>query len=83
MATSVGESSGGDRLGDFGRLLSEAEVISILSLDQRRNPKGALRWLIRTGRLAVVRLAKGINGFRREDVAAFIESCRVPATDRR
>ena len=60
-------------------LLSETEAAEVLGLSDRKNPKGSLRWLMRTGRLAYVRLARGVYGFRREDVAACIEASRVPA----
>lgn len=72
-------SGAGLDLGAFERLLSEEEVIDVLGLRQRPNPGGALRWLIRVGRLAVVRLGKGVNAFKRQDVAACIEACRVSA----
>jgi hypothetical protein len=61
------------------RLLSEREAIEMLGLGERRNPQGALRWLMRTRKLAYVRLARGIYGFRRQDLAAFIEAGRVEA----
>ena len=63
----------------YERLLSEDEALRLLGLDQRPNPKGALRWLIRTRKLAYVKLARGIMGFRRDDLMAFIERHRVPA----
>jgi len=62
-----------------GRLLSEQEAIDFLGLHTRDNPKSSLRWLMRSGRLAYVRLAKGIYGFRQADLDAFIESSRVEA----
>ena len=58
-------------------LLSANEVIGILGLEHRPNPPGALRWLMRTGKLAYIRLGKGIYGYREEDVQACIERCRV------
>ena len=61
------------------RLLSEDEVIDLLGLRTRKNPKGALRWLMRTEKLAYYRLAKGIHGFAREDVNRFLADSRVPA----
>ena len=61
------------------RLLSEGEAIETLGLAGRPNAQGALRWLMRTRRLAYVRLARGIYGFRREDLAAFIDAGRVEA----
>jgi len=36
---------------------------------------------MRTGRLGYVRLARGVYGFRREDIAKCIEANRVPAGD--
>lgn len=61
------------------RLLSEGEVIEMLGLQDRPNPQGSLRWLMRTRRLAYVKLARGIYGFGREDLAAFIDARRVEA----
>jgi hypothetical protein len=61
------------------RLLSENEAVEVLGLGGRPNPRGALRWLMRTGKLAYVRLARGIYGFRREDLAALIDAGRVEA----
>jgi hypothetical protein len=65
--------------GDCGPLLCEDEAIEVLGLAGRPSPKGALRWLMRTKRLAYVRLARGMYGFRREDLAALISASRVPA----
>ena len=48
-------------------------------LGGRPNPCGALRWLMRMRKLAYVRLARGIYGFRREDLAALIDAGRVEA----
>lgn len=59
------------------RLLSEDEAVEYLALGNRRNPKGSLRWLMRTGRVAYVRLARGIYGFRRGDLDRFIASATV------
>ena len=59
------------------RLLSEHEAIEMLGLGDRPNPQGALRWLMRTRKLPFVRLARGINGFIRSDLEAFIIACRV------
>jgi len=67
------------RAGQYERLLSEDEAIEILNLADRPNPKGALRWLMRTGRVAFVRLARGIVGFRRADLEACIAANRVPS----
>ena len=58
-------------------LLTEEEAIEFLGLSARPNPKGSLRWLMRTGKVAFVNLAKGINGFTEEDLQACIEQCRV------
>jgi hypothetical protein len=66
--------------GAAGPLLGENEAIEALGLSGRPNPKGALRWLMRTRRLAYVRLARGMYGFRREDLADLISACRVPAS---
>jgi len=63
----------------FEPLLSESEAAEALGLSDRPNPKGSLRWLMRTGRLGYVRLARGVYGFRREDITKCIEANRVPA----
>ena len=65
------------------RLLSEEEAIEQLGLHTRPNPKGALRWLMRTRKLAYVKLARGIYGFRRADLEALVEGCRVAAAGNR
>ena len=62
-----------------GRLLPEQDAIDYLGLHTRGNPKGSLRWLMRSGRLAYVRLAKGVYGFRQADLDTFIEASRVAA----
>jgi len=62
-----------------GRLLSEQEAIDYLGLHTRPNPQGSLRWLMRVHRLAYVKLAKGINGFKRADLDEFIAASRVAA----
>jgi len=67
------------RAGRYERLLSEDEAIEILGLSQRPNPQGSLRWLMRMKRVAYVRLARGIYGFRRSDLEAYIEANRVPS----
>jgi len=64
---------------DFEPLLSESEAVDALGLSDRKNPKGSLRWLMRTGRVAYVRLGRGIVGFRRADLEACIEANRVAA----
>ena len=61
------------------RLLSKDEAIEILNLRDRPNPKGALKWLMRTGRVAYVKLGRGIYGFRRGDLEACIDANRVAA----
>lgn len=57
----------------YERLLTEMELIDLLSLHDRPNPAGTVRWLIRTKRLKVVRIARGILRFRPTDVQAFIQ----------
>ncbi len=61
------------------RLLSEQDAIERLGLHTRPNPPGALRWLMRTRKLAYVKLARGIYGFREVDLAECIERNRVAA----
>ncbi len=68
---------------DFSRLLGEQEAIEMLALDQRPNPRGALRWLMRMRKLPYVRLGRGIYGFRRQDLEAFIRTAMVPARSAR
>ena len=63
----------------YERLLSQQEAIDFLGLDSRPNPQGALRWLLRTRKLAHVKLGRGIIGFRRDDLAALVERQRIPA----
>ncbi len=53
-------------------LMTENEVVELLGLKDRPNPQGALRWLMRTGKIGYVKLAKGIYGFRRQAIEAFI-----------
>ena len=60
-----------------GRLRSEKEAIDFLGLQDRPNPKGALAWMRRTGKLAYVKLGRGIYGFTDDDLQACIENCRV------
>lgn len=62
-----------------GRLLPEQDAIEYLGLHTRDNPKGSLRWLMRSGRLAYIRLAKGVYGFQQTDLDRFIEANRVEA----
>lgn len=62
-----------------GRLLPEQDAIDYLGLHTRDNPKSSLRWLMRSGRLAYIRLAKGVYGFRQADLDSFIEASRVAA----
>ena len=63
----------------YERLLSMEEAIDRLGLHTRPNPKGALRWLMRTRKLAYVKLGKGIYGFREADLAEFIAKNHVAA----
>jgi len=63
----------------YERLRSEDEAINFLGLAGRPNPKGALRWLMRVGKLGYVRLGRGIYGFRQADLEAFIDRNRVEA----
>ena len=65
------------RVTTFEGLLSESEAVEVLGLTDRPNPKGSLRWLMRTGKLGYVRLARGIYGFRRSDLDALIQASRV------
>ncbi|HUU92561.1 MAG TPA: hypothetical protein VM238_15285 [Phycisphaerae bacterium] len=65
------------RVTTFERLLSESEAIEALGLTDRPNPKGSLRWLMRTRKVAYVRLARGVHGFRRSDLDALIQASRV------
>jgi hypothetical protein len=60
-------------------LLSEQDAIEFLGLHTRRNPKGSLRWLMQSGRLAYIRLAKGVYGFQQADLDTFVEASRVEA----
>ena len=64
-----------DRLTVYESLLSETQIIDLLGLTDRPNPKGSLRWLIRKKSLPVVRIGKGILRFRPSDVARFIDDC--------
>lgn len=63
--------------GGRSRLLTETEAIECLSLNDRPNPKGSLRWLMRMRRIPYVRVARGIYRFHRSDLDAFIEAHRV------
>jgi hypothetical protein len=58
----------------YERLLTEDEAIDALGLHGRKNPRGALRWLIRQKRLGCVRLGRGIISFRPADIDAFINA---------
>lgn len=60
----------------FERLLTEAEAVEALGLSDRPNPAGALRWLIRVGKLKRIELGRGIISFRPADIAACIERSR-------
>lgn len=59
-------------------LLTEQEAIEALGLADRPNPRGALRWLLRTKQLAHVRLGRGVLGFRKADIAQFVRARHVP-----
>lgn len=53
-------------------LVSEPDAIRILGLQHAPNPKGAIRWLVRTKRLAPVRINKCTFSYHREDLYRFI-----------
>lgn len=55
------------------RLMTVSDVIDRLNLHDRPNPEGAIRWMIRTGKLNPVRLGRGIVRFRPEDIEALID----------
>ena len=57
----------------YEKLLTEDEAIDALGLGARPNPLGALKWLVRTKRLSVVRIGRGIMRFRPQDIADFVE----------
>lgn len=63
----------------YERLLTEDEAVQALGLGDRKNPKGALRWLCRTKRLAYVAIGRGIRRYRPADLNAFIVQQRVSA----
>jgi hypothetical protein len=58
----------------YERLLTETELVDALGLHDRPNPRGAVRWLLRTKQLACVRIGRGIIRFRPADVEAFIRA---------
>lgn len=60
------------------QLLTEGQAIDALGLTDRPNPKGALRWLIRTKRLGCVRLGR-ILRFRPADISECIERAHEKA----
>ena len=60
-------------------LLTEDEAIEFLRLGDRKNPKGALRWLCRTRRLAYVQVGRGIRRFRAADLEEYVERQHVKA----
>ena len=64
-------------------LLSEAQAVEYLGLQNRPNPEGSLRWLMRTRKIAYVKLARGIYGFRRNDLDEYIEQNVVPSAQGR
>ena len=57
-------------------LLTETETIERLALGDRKNPVGALRWLVRTKKLKAVRIGRGILRYHPDDVQAFIDNAR-------
>jgi hypothetical protein len=61
------------------RLLSEDEAIDMLNLGDRPNPKAALRWLMRKGRLRYVELGRGVYSYRECDIEAAINNGLSPA----
>ena len=63
----------------FDRLISEKEAVEMLALNDRPNPKGTLRWLMRARRLAYVKLARGVIGFRPSDIQDYINSNLIAA----
>ena len=58
-------------------LLTEQQAIERLALGQRPNPQSSLRWLMRTGKLPYVKLARGVYSFRPNDIQALIDACLV------
>lgn len=62
------------------QLLTEQQAIDLLALNDRPNPQGALRWLIRTNKLGCVRLGR-ILCFKPSDIRDFVERCHRPAKD--
>ncbi|MDP6547091.1 MAG: hypothetical protein QGH60_24205 [Phycisphaerae bacterium] len=56
----------------YTRLLTEDEAIERLALRSRENPKSSLRWLMRMKRLQYVKLARGVYGFRPDDIEDYI-----------
>ncbi|MDM8008615.1 MAG: hypothetical protein QUV05_20950 [Phycisphaerae bacterium] len=64
---------------EYEMLLTEQDAIEALGLADRKNPTGALRWLIRNKRLGCVRVARGIVRFRPCDIQDFIERCHEKA----
>lgn len=63
----------------YERLLTEDETVEMLGLSDRRNPRGALRWLCRMRRIPYVDIARGVRRFRPADVQAFIDRQWVDA----
>ena len=57
----------------FEKLLTEDEAIDALGLGVRPNPLGALKWIVRTKKLSVVRIGRGIMRFRAQDISDFVE----------
>ena len=58
----------------YERLLTEDELVDALGLHDRPNPRGAVRWLLRTKQLACIRIGRGIVRFRPADVEAFLRA---------
>ena len=59
---------------DFEDLLTEEDVIKLLQLGARPNPKESLRHQVRKHGLPYVDLGRGLRRFQRADVEAFIQS---------
>ena len=58
---------------DFDELLTEEEVIELLRLDVRPNPKESLRYQIRKHGLPYVDFGRGLRRFTKVAVQEFIE----------
>ena len=64
---------------DLDDLLTEKDVIKLLQLGARSNPKESLRHQVRKHGLPYVDLGRGLRRFRRADVEAFIQRKLVGA----